>query len=283
MRRAATIAAAVALGVALLAAARPAHAGESDELEVSRPWGAGFVLVGGLSYILSESVFKADLVPDGCRWCDGDELNALDEGARDLFKWDDTHAAATWSNVTGYVGAPVIGMGLLSLAAWRDDRLGNVLDDQIIVLEAVVGAALLNQAVKFVAGRERPFVRALPADQKGLVDGATDNNLSFYSGHTSLGFSFACAAGTVASLRGYDLAPWIWGSGLTLATATGLLRIGADKHYATDVLTGAVVGSAVGVLVPLLLHRRDGDEAPAAVGADVGPGGATMITWGGSF
>jgi membrane-associated phospholipid phosphatase len=32
--------------------------------------------------------------------------------------------------------------------------------------------------------------------------------------------------------------------------------MGADKHYFTDVLTGAVAGSLFGVGVPLLLHGR---------------------------
>jgi membrane-associated phospholipid phosphatase len=33
------------------------------------------------------------------------------------------------------------------------------------------------------------------------------------------------------------------------------LRVEAGKHFRTDVLTGAVVGSAVGLLIPYL-HRR---------------------------
>jgi membrane-associated phospholipid phosphatase len=37
---------------------------------------------------------------------------------------------------------------------------------------------------------------------------------------------------------------------------SGYLRIAADKHYLSDVLTGALLGSAMGVAIPLLLHPR---------------------------
>jgi membrane-associated phospholipid phosphatase len=38
----------------------------------------------------------------------------------------------------------------------------------------------------------------------------------------------------------------------------------ADRHYLTDVLTGAVVGGAIGYLVPVLFHgREDGGQASA--------------------
>ena len=83
-----------------------------------------------------------------------------------------------------------------------------------------------------------------------------DGNLSFFSGHTSFAFSLAVASGTVASMRGYRAAPAVWGVGLGAAAVTGYLRIAADRHYATDVMTGALVGSALGFAVPYLLHRR---------------------------
>ena len=91
------------------------------------------------------------------------------------------------------------------------------------------------------------------------------------------------ASGTVASLRGYRAAPWIWASGLTLAGVTGYLRIAGDKHYFTDVVTGAVVGSFVGFAVPYWLHRGGGHD-----GGDVSALGASwsrgpMLSWNGTF
>ena len=77
-----------------------------------------------------------------------------------------------------------------------------------------------------------------------------DNNVSFYSSHTSFAFSLAVSTGTVASMRRYRWAPAVWAAGLAGAAAVGYLRIAADQHYFTDVLAGAAAGSAVGFAVP---------------------------------
>lgn len=71
------------------------------------------------------------------------------------------------------------------------------------------------------------------------------NNLSYPSGHTATAF-------TNASLLFYeykDANIWYASSGFLFATATGVLRIANNKHYASDVLTGAGIGTAVGLLV----------------------------------
>ena len=50
----------------------------------------------------------------------------------------------------------------------------------------------------------------------------------------------------------------VWGSTLTLATLTGIARVKAGVHYPTDVIAGAIAGSAIGYLVPRL-HRKGGE------------------------
>ncbi|HEX2879195.1 MAG TPA: hypothetical protein VHO25_06635 [Polyangiaceae bacterium] len=57
-------------------------------------------------------------------------------------------------------------------------------------------------------------------------------------------------------MRGYWTAPYVAIGGGVLAVGTGLLRIGADMHWASDVLVGAAAGSALGFAVPFLLHSR---------------------------
>jgi membrane-associated phospholipid phosphatase len=69
--------------------------------------------------------------------------------------------------------------------------------------------------------------------------------LSFPSGHTSTAF-------TNAALLFYEYKDsnlWYASSGFLFATATGVLRIANNKHYTSDVLTGAGIGIASGMLV----------------------------------
>lgn len=67
---------------------------------------------------------------------------------------------------------------------------------------------------------------------------------SFFSGHTSAAFT---SASFICATENSDKCV----VGLGLATATGYLRIGARKHYMTDVLVGAIVGASFGYPVPV--------------------------------
>lgn len=216
------------------------------------------------AYALTE-LFKDDLAPGRCRVCD---TNALDAKARDALVWPWPEKARTLSDVVA-MGVVPAGVGLHQLLAARgagDAREGWV--DLVVIAEAAGIAMDLNQAVKFAVGRQRPAIRygdyADPARR-----GEADDNLSFYSGHATFAFSLAAAAGTVSSMRGYRSAPWVWGTGMTLATGVAYLRVAGDQHYLTDVLTGAALGTAVGVAVPYLLHRAKGGEAGTRSGSEV--------------
>jgi membrane-associated phospholipid phosphatase len=219
-------------------------------------------------WILSD-VFESKLMRKDCGWCDRDSngkstLNGLDSSVRDGLKWSNPKTADTASNVLDQGIMPATVLGLTALASYHDDRIRDFPVDALIILESVTLALNLNQLTKMAVGRERPFVHAMPADQRGQTANPSDNNTSFYSGHTTRAFSLAVATGTVAWLRGYRWAPWIWAAGLTVATSIGYLRMAADKHYFTDVFVGAVMGSTFGFGVPYLFHGRTSEAGTAS-------------------
>lgn len=202
---------------------------------------------------------KGRLAPDACRLCTG---NAFDDGARSRLVWGSRDLARHGSDLMAFAILPAAVFGHTALAARDAGAPREALVDALVIGEAVALSASLNQIVKFAVGRERPFVRFRNFDGTERP-GDPDDNLSFYSGHTALAFSTVAAAGTVASLRGYRSAPWVWGVGLAGAAGVGYLRVAADKHYLSDVLTGAVLGTVVGIAAPRLLHprKRAGDAA----------------------
>src|SRR6218665_340344 len=220
--------------------------------------------VGGALWITSEALLKSRLAPSTCRWCDRspdgtDTLNAVDRWGRGMAARTESgrHAWSTWSNVTDFVMLPVGVLGAqYLLASGSGAPVRYFAEDATIIIESAVVAAVANQAVKFAVGRERPFVHVLEEGQKAHTEKPSDNNLSFYSGHTSLAFSLVTAAGTVSELRGYDKSWLIWAVGLPAAASIGVMRMGADKHYLSDVVVGAAAGTLFGVGVPLLLHGR---------------------------
>ena len=98
----------------------------------------------------------------------------------------------------------------------------------IIVANAIGGVVFTT--LKHTVNEERP-------DQS--------DNLSFPSGHTSIAF-------TNAALLYYEYKDsnlWYASSGFLFATATGVLRIANNRHYTSDVLAGAGIGLASGLIV----------------------------------
>lgn len=225
-----------------IACALPAsvHAEPTDH---DRKIVAARIAAEGAGYLIAEFALATELAPMQCRWCAPD---AFDGAMADAIAWRNANLANTISDATGYVTAPVAAAGLLVAASWGHGGWRRKFDDVAPVIEAAIVTSLFQHVATLIAGRERPyFYHAM-----GALPETTDANVSFWSGHTSLVFSLAVAAGSVADMRGYTLAPEIWATGFTLATVTAYLRIAADKHWTTDVMTGAAVGSLVGYLWP---------------------------------
>jgi len=225
-------------------------------------------------WLSTETFLKPSLAPAACRWC---APNAFDTAVRTVFNPSLTPSASGLAgpdaaSSVGQVVTPVVMLGLDLWLSWRDGALGDFPADLTIVAEATLGALCFNQALKFVAGRARPYTVGAPA---GLVDTSTsDENLSFASGHTTFAFAAVSAAGTVATLRGYRLAWLTWVIGYPLAFTTALLRVAADKHWASDTLVGMAIGGAFGVGIPLLFHGRAAGGVQLQVSA--APGGIAV-------
>jgi membrane-associated phospholipid phosphatase len=94
----------------------------------------------------------------------------------------------------------------------------------------------LNYAVKVVVRRQRPVLEGLPPL------GGAPSSLSFPSAHATS--SFACAT---AMTRIAPEAAFLF----ILAGAIALCRPYLGMHYPSDVVAGAVLGTALGLVVPL--------------------------------
>ncbi len=224
----------VILSVVLLALTVPVPATAQGALKIHDTADTAVMAAGAAVWAAGE-FFKEDLAPETCRWC---ATNDLDEGVRSAVRWDSHRSwAARGSDFA--LGSLVLTAGLM--AQYRSEETGDGLAGGMVVLESVAVSALINQVVKFSVGRQRPYVRTLE-DPDSV---SRDRNLSFYSGHTSTAFAAAVAGAWAYQLEDGPHPEFMWAGLLSGALLVGYLRIAADKHYFTDVLTGAIIGSAV--------------------------------------
>jgi membrane-associated phospholipid phosphatase len=170
-----------------------------------------------------------------------------------------------WLNAAWYRASPDV--------AWQL----SLINTQVLALATGVQLWTAN-----LASRERPYGR----ECGGAIDGSSSDCTSdyryrsFYSGHTS--FSFALASATCTHHAYLPLTPgsggWLPCAGtLTLAAFTGVARMVGDQHYATDVLAGAVMGSAIGWFIPFLYYAG-GSGGPTRV-ASARDGNPLPIRW----
>lgn len=218
------------------------------------------VLVTG--WLLSEFAFKKQLAAPHCRWC---ATNGFDTAVRVAFNpslspsAEGIGPADVASNLVGFVALPLAMVGIDALLSWRDGVfMQSFWVDLVLVLEATFSALGLNQAVKFAVGRGRPYTVGASEELLAQGDDLADNNLSFFSGHATFTFALTASTATIAALRNYRSAWVIWLVGLPMAATTAILRLAADKHWASDILLGTAIGTATGILIPTLLHGRIG-------------------------
>ena len=105
---------------------------------------------------------------------------------------------------------------------------------------------IITNIVKMVVKRQRP-----DSFYKTRSD-ADDSFRSFFSGHTSTTFSLGTSNAILLSEAYPDKRNLIWFVNISVATATGYLRIAGDKHYLSDVLFGGIVG----YLVAKYTHKK---------------------------
>jgi membrane-associated phospholipid phosphatase len=113
---------------------------------------------------------------------------------------------------------------------------------------AVVLANIVTGGIKVIAGRARPYVDSSNARNFHPMRGLREQDYqSFPSGHSTAAFAFASVVSAETSHWWPD---GRWPVGIAtygLATLTGMSRIYNYKHWASDVLVGAAIGTITGL------------------------------------
>jgi membrane-associated phospholipid phosphatase len=156
-------------------------------------------------------------------------------------------------------------------------RAGGFFEDAVVLSEALLVNQALNEIVKGIASRPRPYAyTAAPSDP---VLQSTETYTSFYSAHTSATFAAGVAYARTYQFRhpGSSATKWIYAGAIATGATVGALRVAAGKHFPSDAIAGAVAGSLAGWFIPTWHHRE------GAMGATLTPlpgGGQLGLSFG---
>jgi len=155
------------------------------------------------------------------------------------------------ADVFNAYGSPGVFAGSLALfaAGWASDR-PDLARLGLRASETIMLSGMVTGGIKGFAGRARPFASPGNPNDFRILSGTHDAaRQSFPSGHTTSVFAFASAMDRELRLSHPGTARWAGPALYTAATLTGLARMHADKHWASDVVMGAGIGLVSGLVV----------------------------------
>jgi membrane-associated phospholipid phosphatase len=217
----------------------------------------GELLGAGCAFALNQSIDPLSLA----------EVNSLSRNSINGFDRGATfHYSEKIDKASDYlVAAPILAPLLLFTdnAVWKSRT-----DVSLLYGEVLLASYVIPTMTKGIAQRNRPFVYNpdAPLDKKLEKDA----RVSFFSQHTTYAFSTACFLSTVYGdfHPGSKLTPVIWTASLAFASSIGVMRYESGMHFPTDILTGALVGSAIGCGIPWL-HRIKNQTGPIHYSVDL--------------
>ena len=169
------------------------------------------------------------------------------------------HYSGWATTVSHYTGALAVAPLALAGYSWYkgDADAHDFGAYALMFAEAFALENALNQIFRSMQLWPRPFIYAKRGEgAKKAASARGEAYGSFYSGHASAAFTVAIFTGDWFSkvYPNSKYKPLVWASSFALASGVAALRVVAGKHYPSDVLVGALMGTGVSLGV-LKLHE----------------------------
>ncbi len=228
----------VSAGIGLKSSQVHAQSPYELKLEVDVP----LVLLG----LAGASAAFVDVPPPACLpSCDPSKVNGFDRTV--LGNYSETSFDVSTAGVYALLAAgPLWDLLETGGEGW--------FQNSAVFLETIILTQAITQLTKVAVRRPAPFVYN---DEVPLhIRESAHASRSFISGHAATAFA-ATTSFTTLYWHRHPNSDWRWVvlvGGAVLSSTVSLLKIDAGYHYWTDILAGAAVGVAMGILVPNL-HR----------------------------
>ena len=172
--------------------------------------------------------------------------NKFDSSLREIILWNEinTNFAKISSDILLY------GVSLGSIPILPMTTKENYKSLLLIQLEILSINGLITNLFKYSFKRQRPY------SYYSTKQNDSESHKSFYSGHASTAFALGISSAKMLTRYTNFDNTLIWTTTMGIASLTGYFRIAADKHYVTDVIVGAIMGSLVGNITFEYLNEK---------------------------
>jgi len=181
----------------------------------------------------------------------GAAIYSQDEKIRSYFQDRRTSSSDNISEIAVNFGDGLYDLGFLAVYGGSGYLIGNekMQETALLSLESFIVANTVGTAAKIGLGRSRPYTE----------DGSTRYSaFSTDSDHTAMPSGHTISAFSIASVFAEEYEnPVVDVIAYGLASMVGIQRIYSDKHWASDVFAGAVIGIVSGKSIVYLHKKKD--------------------------
>ncbi|MBN2158741.1 MAG: phosphatase PAP2 family protein [Spirochaetes bacterium] len=161
--------------------------------------------------------------------------------------------------LAGDIGCVLVPAATMCLSFVELPKYGwsGMIEDFLIVGEAVAVSSMFNQIVAGAMPRARPYMYRYTLMRKQARNSSWDWR-SFYSGHAGACFSATIAFSYLLTVR-YPESKWLpaaWVMSVATSSLVGISRVFAGEHFWSDTIIGSVIGACFGILIPVLHQRK---------------------------
>jgi membrane-associated phospholipid phosphatase len=239
----------------------------TEAQEYKLTWaGDGTLLAAGLGSALLSQFLLQGASAGSLGAIDIERVNAFDRWA--AFGY--SHPLDVTSDVFQYATAAI---PLTFAFLCRADQAATI---GVVYLEALSWAFAAKNLLKYLVPRYRPYLYSpLPS---GGGPASSEYSDSFPSGHATI--AFTAATFSLYTFHAYfPSSPYLLPLALAsygLASLTATFRVVSGMHFLTDVLAGALLGTTLGYVVPLV-HRVVAEKGNRGKSALVAAPDAIML------
>jgi membrane-associated phospholipid phosphatase len=207
----------------------------------------GVLLGGGLGLALGGTMLSRDVQP-----YTADEVRALTANIPHFDRFATRHYSLAAEHFSDWMGISSLALPLLAFTGREGRSQAGTIG--IMLLEGATWTVGVTNLTKAVSLRPRPYVfnEMAPMTEKTTQEA----RLSYFSGHVSMS-AYTAFAGARIFADLYPDSRWkpvVWAAAALIPAGSAYGRMKSGRHYLSDVVSGYLIGAAIGYFTPRL-HR----------------------------